>query len=129
MIVRYSLLWVVLAMIAIANGALREKTYGAKISELSAHQLSTVTGILFSAAFVYVIHMLWPLKSTEQAWVVGIIWFVATVLFEFVFGHFVMGHSWSHLLHDYNLLRGRVWCFFLLWVLIMPVVIRKLSIR
>jgi hypothetical protein len=31
---------------------------------------------------------------------------VATVAFELTFGHYVMGHPWSRLLADYNLLAG-----------------------
>jgi hypothetical protein len=29
--------------------------------------------------------------------------------FEFLVGHYVMGHPWSRLLHDYNILAGRLW--------------------
>jgi hypothetical protein len=34
---------------------------------------------------------------------------VLTLAFEFGFGHWVAGKSWSDLLRDYNLLEGRVW--------------------
>ncbi|MEW6447103.1 MAG: hypothetical protein AB1426_03305, partial [Bacillota bacterium] len=58
---------------------------------------------------------------------IGLIWLVLTVAFEFGFGHFVMGHSWSRLLHDYNLLKGRLWVLVLLWVAIAPYVFYRLS--
>ena len=125
MLLRYSLLWFALALIAIANGTLREQTYGKHISELSAHQLSTLTGIIFSGAFVYFIHRFWPFESSNQAWLIGVIWFIATIIFEFVFGHFIVGYSWALLLNDYNIFQGRVWSLFLVWVLLMPVVIHK----
>lgn len=125
MILRYSLLWFALAIIAIANGILREQTYGKILSELSAHQLSTVTGVILSGLFVYYIHRIWPIESSNQAWIIGSIWLVATILFEFGFGHYIAGHSWSHLLNDYNIFKGRVWSFFLLWVFVMPVVIHR----
>ena len=38
--------WLVVAL-AIFNGWVREKTYGRVMRELSAHQLSTLTGLLF----------------------------------------------------------------------------------
>lgn len=125
MILRYSLLWFALAIIAIANGSLRVFTYGTVLSDLTAHQISTVTGVLLSGLFVYFIHRIWPIESTQKAWIIGIIWLISTILFEFGFGHYIAGHSWAHLLHDYNILEGRVWSLFLLWVLIMPVVIHK----
>ena len=125
MILHYSLLWFVLAVIAILNGILREQTYGKFLSELSAHQLSTLTGVILSGMFVYFIHHIWPIESLNKAWTIGGIWLISTVAFEFVFGHYVAGHSWSLLLHDYNIFQGRVWSLFLVWVLIMPVVIYK----
>ena len=43
-----------------------------------------------------------------------------TVAFEFLFGHYVAGHSWDRLLHDYNLFAGRVWVVVLVWVTVAP---------
>lgn len=125
MILRYSLLWFVLAIIAIANGVLREQTYGRILSDLSAHQFSTVTGAIFSGLFVYYIHRVWPIGSSGQAWSIGAIWLVSTIIFEFGFGHYIAGHSWDHLLNDYNVLQGRVWSLFLVWIFIMPALVHK----
>ena len=46
--------------------------------------------------------------------------------FEFGFGHYVAGHSWSKLFADYSLLTGRVWLLFLAWVTVVPYVIWRL---
>ena len=40
--------------------------------------------------------------------------------FEFSFGHFVAGHSWSRLFQDYNLFAGRLWVLVLLWLTLAP---------
>ncbi|WP_406662970.1 hypothetical protein [Gallaecimonas sp. GXIMD1310] len=125
MILRYSLLWFALAIIAIANGVLRQQTYAKALPELAAHQLSTVLGIFFTGVFVYWVQRVWPIASLHQAWLIGSIWLLATVLFEFVFGHYVAGHTWGRLLHDYNLLQGRLWLVFLLWVWLLPVLLYK----
>lgn len=120
MVIRHILFWFVLMLVAVCNGILREATYGKKISELTAHQISTVTGILLTGAVVWFISRVWPLKSPTQAWVVGVSWLIFTVSFEFIFGHYIAGHSWESLLQDYNLLAGRVWLVFLTWVVTMP---------
>ena len=125
MILRYSLLWFALAIIAIANGVLRQQTYAKALPELAAHQLSTVLGIFFTGVFVYWVQRVWPIASLHQAWLIGSIWLLATVLFEFVFGHYVAGHTWARLLYDYNLLQGRLWLVFLLWVWLLPVLLYK----
>ena len=38
---------------------------------------------------------------------IGAAWVVLTVIFEFGFGHYVDGKSWSELLENYNLPAGR----------------------
>ena len=48
MIVRYVIAWLPMVVIGIINGVIREQWYGNHLSELRAHQVSTVTGaVLF----------------------------------------------------------------------------------
>jgi len=126
MICRYTIAWLALMVIAIVNGALREFSYGKFISELAAHQLSTLTGIAFTGLFVWFLNRVWALESSAQAWTIGAIWLAITILFEFGFGHFVAGHPWSRLLADYNLFAGRVWILFLLWILVLPYAVYRM---
>ena len=60
---------------------------------------------------------------------IGGFWVILTVLFEFVFGHYVIGNPWQKLLADYNILKGRVWSLFLLAELISPLLIGLLLKR
>jgi hypothetical protein len=112
--------WVGLLVVAFANGTLREFTYGRHIAELHAHQLSTLTGMLLSGAVALGLARRWPLASARQAWAVGAVWLLLTVLFEFGFGHYVAGHPWPRLLHDYDLAAGRLWALFLAWLALLP---------
>ena len=125
MISRYLFFWLILAVVAIANGVLRQATYGRYLSELAAHQLSTLTGILLTGGAVWALNRFWPIRSAREAWIIGVCWLLMTVVFEFGFGHYVAGHSWQRLLADYNLLEGRVWSLFLLWVLLLPLIIYR----
>ena len=127
MILKYALAWLALAVIAIANGVIREGTYAKHVSALAAHQISTVSAVAFTGVFVWFLHRMWPLDAPAQAWTVGAIWLVMTILFEFGFGHFVVGHPWKALFADYNLLAGRVWALFLVWIFIAPFVIYRIS--
>lgn len=122
MITRYVLFWFALVMIAIGNGALREGTYGRSISDLKAHQLSTLVGIVLTGIAVWSLSRFWPLGTAQQAWTIGVLWLLMTVGFEFTFGHFIAGHAWGQLFADYNILAGRVWPVFLVWVTVMPYV-------
>ena len=66
----YAVSWVGLVVLAIANGAIRENTYGKILSELRAHQLSTVTGLLLFGGFIWLLSGMWPMGSPRQAMVI-----------------------------------------------------------
>jgi len=123
---RYLITWVAMVFIALANGAFRQLTFGKYMSELHAHQLSTATGIFLLGIFIWAVIRFWPPSSASQAITIGVMWLVLTAAFEFLFGHFVAGHPWSRLLHDYNLLEGRVWALVLIWVTLAPYVFYSL---
>ena len=119
---KYLAAWVVMLLVSIANGAARDLTYGKHISELAAHQLSTVTSVLSLGAVIWLFVRFYPPSSAHQAITIGLAWAALTVAFEFLFFHFVGGHSWSELLANYNIFEGRVWVVVLLWVAVAPYV-------
>jgi hypothetical protein len=129
MVAKYLSVWFLLALVAIANGVVRQATYGRSVSDLAAHQISTVTAIIASGAVVWVANRFWAIESVSQAWTIGLSWLVMTITFEFGFGHFVAGHSWAKLLADYNMLEGRVWSLFLVWITVLPFVVFKVAAR
>jgi hypothetical protein len=67
----------------------------------------------------------WRPRSTAQALGVGALWLGLTVAFEFLFGHYVAGHSWARLVQDYDLLSGRLWPLVLLWVAAAPYLLSR----
>ena len=120
MILKYALLWIPLVFIAIVNGAIRDFTYKDALGELAAHQLSTLTGIILFGIYIWAIGLKWKLESARQAITIGLIWLVLTMAFEFLFFHYVAGHSWSVLLDAYNVFAGRVWLLVLIFIAIAP---------
>jgi hypothetical protein len=122
MLLRYLLAWIPMVLLAIVNGALRQYTYGKRLSEHSAHQLSSVTGIALFGIYIGFLAHIWPLPSARVAITIGLSWLGLTVAFEFLFGRFVAGHSWARLVQDYNLLAGRLWILVLIWVAFAPLV-------
>jgi hypothetical protein len=123
----YVLAWVPMVVIAVANGVLREATYGKRMSELRAHQVSTLSGLVLFTVYIGGVTAIWPLNSSGQALTVGCTWLVLTLAFEFLFGHYVAGHTWSRLFQDYNLLAGRVWVLIPIWVAVAPYVFHSLG--
>jgi len=114
--------WFVFPFVGIFNGVLREATYKKFVDDLPAHQISTATGIIFFGIIFYFIFNKWKIQSLNDAILIGLIWLTLTMLFEFGFGHYIMGNSWEKLLYDYNIAEGRIWSLFLLWITIAPVI-------
>lgn len=129
MILKYTLGWFVLLVAAMGNGLVREFLYQPSVGDLTAHQISTLTGIILFGLTIWGMSRLWPLQSSRQAWTIGFIWLVMTVAFEFLFFHYVARHSWEELLNNYNILEGRVWVAVLLWTLIAPYVFWRVQQR
>ncbi|MEX0287611.1 MAG: hypothetical protein AB3N14_00735 [Flavobacteriaceae bacterium] len=123
---KYLIAWFPMIFIAIANGLFREKFLRNLFNELQAHQLSSLTLIVLFGIYVWVLFKIWKPETVNQALMIGLLWLFLTVVFEFLFGHYIAGHSWSTLLHDYNILEGRVWIFILIWVTIAPYLIFKI---
>jgi hypothetical protein len=124
---KYLLTWIPGVPIAIANGSIRQFIYQVYFDELTAHQLSVLSFIPLFGLYVWFIIPWLKLNSTVEAIHVGVFWLAITVIFEFIFGHFVMGHPWTKLFHDYNFLEGRIWVVVLIWITISPLVLRKLK--
>ena len=124
---KYLTAWFVMLLVAVANGAVRDFTYGRHMEELTAHQLSTAAGVLFLGIVIRGFVRLYPPASGRQAISMGLLWMTLTVAFEFLFFHFVGCHSWSELFGNYNVLKGRVWVVVLAWIAIAPYVFFRLD--
>jgi len=122
----YATGWVGMVALAILNAAMCEKVYGPLIRELSAHQLSTFILLILFGVYVWLLTGICRIGSSRQAFVIGAMWLIMTMVFEFIFGHYLMDHSWERLFHDYNLLEGKVWSLILIWITIAPYVFYRL---
>lgn len=125
-------IWILFAILTVFFGAFRELVFIPNTG-LSPN-LSRA--LLLPLAFFYIIGITYLfLKKTKAKYnksdlvKIGVFWFVATILFEFGFGGFVMGHSIEKLLADYNLLEGKTWSLFLICVLTAPPIVYKFFLK
>lgn len=101
-----------LAAIATAAGIARQLWLVPLVGELRGHQAATVLVALafLGAIAVFVGRMR---LSPQEALATGIAWLLGAIAFEFGFGHYVDGLTWTRLLADYDLSEGRL--LLLLW--------------
>lgn len=123
------LFWLPMIPIAILNGMLREFVYKDYVGELTAHQISTITGIILISFYIRIIWRYLKIYSKKKAIQTGLLWLLLTIVFEFGFGYFVMGHPFSKLISDYNIFEGRVWALFLLWLVLAPYILHSRKVE
>ncbi len=126
---QYVAAWFPMLAIAIVNGTLRELAYAPYMSELRAHQLSTLTAIVLFGFYIGWIVRRRPLPSGRAALAVGLVWLVMTVAFEFLFGRYVAGRPRAALLANYDLSAGRVWALLVVWIALAPYCFFRLGRR
>lgn len=119
-VANYFTAWLAMLLVAVANGALRDFTYGRRLEELVAHQLSSAIGMVLLGVVMWAFLRRHPPVSGRQALGIGLFWMGLTVAFEFLFFHYLGGHSWASLLAAYDLLAGRVWVVVLAWIAVAP---------
>lgn len=125
--VRYFLAWFGMMILAIGNGGLRDSFYRPHVGDLAAHQISTAVLIVLFAVYFRLLASIWPIRSAGQAWAIGLMWMAMTFAFEFVLGHYILGHPWSRVLQEYDILAGKVWGLIPLWTLVGPYVFYRLG--
>jgi hypothetical protein len=112
--------WLLLVVLAILNGSLRESLLVPSLGSAVALPLS---GVSLSAAIFLVAWFTTPRFGCSKAsgyWFIGLFWVSLTLLFEFVFGHFVRHKGWLELLGAYTFRGGNLWPVVLVVTLIAP---------
>lgn len=120
MLLRAIPIWLLILVLAVLNGGVREKLVRPRLGEYAGHVLSTV---LLCGAILLVTWLTipWMRPGSERgALALGGFWVLLTLAFEFLAGHYLFGSSWQKLLGDYDILRGRIWVLVLLVTLLAP---------
>ncbi len=123
-------IWFVFLVIAFGLGAVREGLLRPRIGEAKAHVIGTLIAVAFMILVIYAfIQRVHGSCSMTDLILIGVLWLVMTVAFEFGFFHYVMSKPWETLLADYNVLRGRIWVLVLATVLLGPIIVGTLMKR
>lgn len=115
------LLWLALAVIAVTNGYIGTLGVGPLLGEpwVEPYKVLVIVTAIFFAAWIY-LRQRRDRHPGRSAIVLSTTWVSLTVLFEFVFGHYVAGNSWEDLLAAYRFWEGHLWVLVLLSEAIAP---------
>jgi len=116
-----------IACLAVANGVLRENVMAPITGMGMALPLSGISLSLIVLVVSYFSLGFLGVRTAAIYWLIGLQWVVMTLAFEFLFGHFVVGKSWSTLLQTFNLAKGDLFLLVLLVSLVSPYLMARLK--
>ena len=116
-------LWVVMAVVAVVNGIFRETMLIPRVGDYTGHVISTALLIAAILILSYLYFTRSAIDYTQaELLLVGVVWVVLTVGFEFLVGY-LEGIPVSETLAQYDVLAGQVWIFVPLTLLVAPLLI------
>ncbi|MFL5511490.1 MAG: hypothetical protein ACJ8CN_03520, partial [Gemmatimonadales bacterium] len=120
MIQRALAIWFGILILANINGAVREFWLIPALGPTLGRALSTIllSALVFLVGWLSITWIAPP--TARDAVLVGGLWLILTLAFEFLVGHYVFHKRWAELTEDYHVLRGRIWPLVLLVVLFAP---------
>lgn len=117
---RAFLVWLIIIGVETVHGILRSLLLMPAVGDFRARQMSVFTGsvLIFVVAYVFIdwIHA----RARRGLIVVGLLWVLLTVIFEVVLGRLVLGLSWTRITEDYDLSKGGLLGFGLLFMAAAP---------
>lgn len=105
--------WLLLAVLMPLNGILRELWLKTLLDHRIADAISAGLGIAIILVVTRLVFRIAPSTTSANLWRMSVLLVALTVAFECTFGR-LEGKSWSELLSNYALWRGRLWPLVLL---------------
>jgi hypothetical protein len=122
-----AVIWFIIAIFAVINGIFRESIITPYFGEAVALPTSGITLSIIIFTITYYSFKLFDKNKYRTYLYIGIQWVTMTLIFEFVFGHYVIGKSWSELLHVFNILEGNLFIIALLASFFSPLLVARIK--
>lgn len=114
--------WLLILVLAILNGILREAVLLPYLGTPVAFVLSGLMLSLFILAVAVALASWLRLSSFSRCVAVGALWLGLTLIFEFSFGGIVQGQSWGEMLDAYTFKDGNIWPLVLVVTVVAPLI-------
>lgn len=120
-------LWLAIALLAILNGIIREKLLMPNFGAQLALPLSALSLSLLVLAATYLAFPLFGHQTSSIYLAIGLQWVLMTLAFELLFGHYVIGKSWTEILRVFNPLTGDLFLLVLAVTFFAPYLVARIK--
>lgn len=120
-------IWLLIIFAESIHGTLRQLFLAPLVGDFTARRIAFFIGLLLIFGITYLFIRWINATSFKALLAVGIMWMILTAMFEFGLGRFVMNLSWERIFEDYDLSRGGLMGFGLLFMIFAPYLAAKFS--
>ena len=107
-------------------GMFRKAMVEPKFPPFAAEIFGLVSGVFLACVVAYwFLHKGWFPSTRGGLYGIGFLWSIMTIMFEFLFFHYVMGHDWSSLTAAYRIDQGRLYLLGLVALLFVPMAVAQ----
>lgn len=125
-LIRGFAVWLVIIVAESVHGTLRQLFLAPLVGDFTARRIAFFVGIVLIFAIAYFfIHWI-AAPNTKSLFVIGLMWTILMACFEFGLGIWVMKYSWQRMFEDYDVSRGGLMGFGLLFMVFAPYLAAKL---
>ncbi|MEZ5429059.1 MAG: hypothetical protein R2747_22625 [Pyrinomonadaceae bacterium] len=119
--------WLLIIGTEFIHGTIRVLLIEPLAGDLRARQISVLTGSIIILIISYL--FVEKLRATDfiQLFAVGLLWLGLTVSFEIILGRFIFGLSWDRIGSDYDVSRGGLLPFGLVFLALAPAIAARLK--
>jgi hypothetical protein len=104
-----AVLWLAILVLAILNGALREKLLLPAVGSFAGQLISGTLLCIFIFAMAFFATPWYGPLAARHYLAIGLFWLMLTVVFEFSFGRFMLHKTWAELFAAYTFQGGNIW--------------------
>ena len=108
------------------HGTLRQLFLTPLVGDFTARRISFFFAVLLIFLITYLFIRWISAPNVKSLFAIGLMWMILMTLFEFGLGHFVMNYSWEQMLVDYDVSRGGLMGFGLIFMIFAPWLAAKL---
>ncbi len=118
-------MWLLIVFAESVHGTLRQLFLAPLVGDFAARRIAFFVGLLLIFLITYFFIRWINAPNVKSLFAVGLMWMLLMTLFEFGLGLFVMNYSWERMFEDYDLSRGGLMGFGLLFMLFAPWLVAK----
>jgi hypothetical protein len=124
-LLRAFVVWLLIIGLETVHGILRTVFLAPWIGDFPSRQIAVFTGSLL-IFLVSLLTVSWIQAGSTRQWLlVGLVWVAVTVLFEVALGKVLLALPWERIFEDYDVTRGGLLGFGLLFMLLSPMLAGK----